>query len=131
MSKNVHTSGKRKRAVARATLSTGNGNVRINGMPLENYEPKVAMMKIQEPLILAGDMVKKLNINVKVFGGGWSSQSEAVRLAIGRGLVEINKSLKKTFQDYDRHLLVGDVRRNEPCKPNDSKPRAKRQKSYR
>ncbi|MFH1456201.1 MAG: 30S ribosomal protein S9 [archaeon] len=131
MSKNVHTSGKRKQAIARATLSTGNGNVHVNGRPLEHFEPKVAMMKIQEPLMLAGDMVKKLNINVKVFGGGWSSQSEAVRLAIGRGLVEINKSLKKTFQDYDRHLLVGDVRRNEPCKPNDSKPRAKRQKSYR
>lgn len=130
-SKTIHAAGKRKQAVARATLSTGKGVIRINNQLLVNYEPKVARMKIMEPLVLAGDMANKININVRVHGGGWSSQAEAVRLAIGRGLVEMNKSLKKTFLDYDRHLMVQDVRYKEPCKPNDSKARAKRQKSYR
>ena len=129
----VHVSGKRKRAIARATLKPGNGLVRINSQRLEFYNPELSRAKIMEPLQLAGDVAKKVNISVNVFGGGWQAQSEAVRLAIARSLVEFTKSddLKKTFLDYDKHLLVADVRRNEPHKPNDSKPRSKRQKSYR
>jgi len=131
--KTVHASGKRKRAVARATLRSGKGSIRVNRMLLEFFKPEPARMKIQEPLILAGDVVNKLNIDVRVFGGGIMSQAEASRLAIARGLLEFTKDqkLEKTFLDYDRHLLVADVRRKEPCKPNDSKARAKRQKSYR
>lgn len=131
MSKIVHVSGSRKQARARATLKEGKGMVRINGQLLDFYSNNIARMRISEPLLLAGDMVKKLDISVSVAGGGWSSQSDAVRLAIAKSLAEYDKTLKKTFLDYDRLLLVADVRRNEPSKPNDSKPRAKRQKSYR
>ena len=129
----IHTSGTRKHAVARATLKPGKGVVRVNSQNLEVYNPKLAREKIMEPLQLAGDVIKKVNININVFGGGWQSQCEAIRLAIAKSLVEFTKSeeLKKTFSEYDRHLLVADVRRNEPHKPNKSKPRAKRQKSYR
>ena len=129
----VHCSGKRKKAIARATLKVGKGIVRINSKLLTAYEPNMARMKIMEPLLLAPDVANKVNINVNVFGGGWQSQAEASRLAIARAMVEFSddKQLKQTFLDYDRHLLVADVRRNEPHKPNDSKPRAKRQKSYR
>lgn len=134
MSKIINTSGKRKRAVARATIVEGKGIIRINHLLLDNYSNELARMKIQEPLLIAGDIAKKVNININVFGGGWQSQAEASRLAIARALIEYTKSdkLKKDFLDYDRHLLVADTRRNEPCKPNDSgKPRKKRQKSYR
>lgn len=133
MSKVVHTSGKRKRAVARATLKKGNGVVRINSQRLDVFEPMFARMKIQEPLILAGDAASKVDISVDVMGGGWSSQAEAARLAIARGLVELtgSKTLRSAFLEFDRHLLIADVRRNEAHKPNDSKPRAARQKSYR
>ena len=127
----IHISGKRKRAIARATLKNGKGDVRVNNQILEFFEPKFARMKIMEPLILAGDQVKDFDIIVSVRGGGWSSQAEASRLAIARCLVEANKPLKKKFLDYDRHLIVADTRRKEMCKPNDSKARAKRQKSYR
>jgi len=131
--KTVHTSGTRKKSVARATVKEGKGTVRINSKLLETLQPEMARMKIMEPLLLAGDFVKKVNINISVSGGGWSSQAEAARLALARGLVEFtgSKNLKKTFLEYDRHLLIADVRQNEPHKPNDSKPRAKRQKSYR
>ena len=88
-------------------------------------------MKIQEPLILAGDISKKVNINIKVAGGGWQSQAEASRLAIGKALAQFQPSLKKIFLNYDRHLIIADIRRKEHCKPNVSKARAKRQKSYR
>jgi small subunit ribosomal protein S9 len=129
--KSVHKSGKRKTSIAKATLSEGKGTVRINSILLENYSPEIARMKIMEPLVLAGDPVKNFNIQVTVRGGGWSSQAEASRLAIARCLAETNKSLRKKFLDYDRHMIVADTRRKEMCKPNDSKARAKRQKSYR
>jgi len=124
-------SGKRKRAIARATLKAGKGLVKVNNTALDVYTPKMARMKIMEPLLLAEDDAKKVNISVKVSGGGQISQAEAARLAIGRSLVKFNGALKKLFLDYDRNLLVADKRTNEPHKPNVSKPRARRQKSYR
>lgn len=129
----IHVSGKRKKAIARATLKPGKGIIRVNKQNIEVYTPALARAKIMEPLQLAGDVAKKVNIDVNVYGGGWQAQSEAARLSIARSLVEFTKSkeLKKKFIEYDRHLLIADVRRNEPHKPNDSKPRAKRQKSYR
>lgn len=131
MEKVIHVSGKRKSAIARATLKPGKGLVKINSEALKIYNPELARMKIMEPLLLAENDAKKVNISVKVSGGGQISQAEAARLAIGRALVQFNGGLKKTFLDYDRNLLVADKRRNEPSKPNNSKPRAKRQKSYR
>ena len=129
----VHTSGKRKTAIARATLKQGNGIIRVNKILLNVYKPELAKYRIMEPLQLAGDLVNKVDIKVNVLGGGWQSQSEAVRLAIAKGLVEFSedKNLRQTFLDYDRHLIVADIRQAESSKPNDSKPRAKRQKSYR
>ena len=130
----VHISGKRKRAIARATLKDGKGIIKINNQLLDILEPKFARMKITEPLLLAGDLVKKIDININVAGGGIISQAEAVRLAIARVLVEYSKSnsLKETFLKYDRHLLVADTRRKEASKPNrHGQARAKRQKSYK
>ena len=91
-------------------------------------------MRIQEPLIIAGDTASKVDIQVNVRGGGWSSQAEASRLAIANALVKFTKSeeLKKKYLDYDRQLLVADTRRKETRKPGThSRARAKRQKSYR
>ena len=130
----IHMSGKRKRAIARATLKVGKGKIKINNQILEFFEPKFAMMKIMEPLILAEDLAKKVDIDINVAGGGIISQAEAIRLAIARALVEYSKSnsLKEAFLKYDRHLLVADTRRKEASKPNrHGQARAKRQKSYR
>ncbi|MCB9362202.1 30S ribosomal protein S9 [Candidatus Woesearchaeota archaeon] len=128
----VTTSGKRKTAVARATLKAGSGRVSINGTPLEQYTPKLSRLKVFEPLALIGKDASKIDIAVSVNGGGIMGQSEAVRLAISRALVEHNSSNEDTLLDYDRRLLVGDVRRKETRKPNrHGKARAKRQKSYR
>ena len=133
MQKAIVVSGKRKRTIARATIKPGNGVIRINHLLLEHYEPRMSRMRIEEPLLLAGEMAKKVNINVDVRGGGFQSQAEAARLTVARGLVAFSKSkqLKQDFLNYDRHLLVADVRHGEPSKPNDSKPRKARTKSYR
>ena len=130
----VHVSGKRKSSIARVTLKEGNGTVRINNQLLAHFSNKLARERINEPLKIARmETVQGLNVDIDVLGGGWQSQTEAVRLAIAKGLVAYTKSdkLKKDYLTYDRHLLIADTRRKETRKPNDSKARAKRQKSYR
>ncbi len=131
-SKVIHTSGKRKRSVARLTLSAGQGLVRVNGRMLDVFEPRLARLRIQEPLLLVGDLVSKSQINVDVYGGGVTSQVDAVRQALGKALSELGgEKVRKMLVQYDRSFLVADTRYKEQCKPNDSKARAKRQKSYR
>jgi small subunit ribosomal protein S9 len=131
----IHTVGKRKSAVARAVAKEGNGRVRINKKPLEIMEPKYIKMRLMEPIILAGDALNNIDIDVVVKGGGIAGQMEAARTAIGKAIVEFtgNMELKEKFVAYDRTLLVSDARRTEPHKPSRSTkgPRAKRQKSYR
>ena len=135
MSKVIHVSGKRRKAVARATIKSGKGIIRINSNLLEHYNPQLSKMKIMEPLLIAGDdVIKKVNISVDVIGGGFQGQAEAARLAIARGLVQFtgSKQLEKSFLDYDRQLLVADVRQREARKPNThQKARSKVAKSYR
>ena len=127
----IQATGKRKSAVARAVLFPGSGIIRINKQLLSTIKPAIIRNRIMEPLLLAEDTGSKVNININVSGGGWQSQTEAARSAVARALVENNKKLKKTFLDYDRHLLIWDVRFKETRKPNDSRARAARQKSYR
>ena len=132
--KNINASGKRKMAIARATLKQGNGLVRINRVPIDFIEPKMSRLKLREPLILAGDVANKVDIDVNVEGGGTTSQAEASRLAIAKALVDFTKSdkLKEVFLNYDRNLIVADVRRKEAAKPNrHGQARSKVQKSYR
>jgi small subunit ribosomal protein S9 len=129
----INTSGKRKRAVARASLRPGTGKVKINKVLLDNYTPEFAKMKLLELTELVGEALNKVDVNVNVRGGGIVGQVDAARVAISRGLVEYSKDekLQEKILQYDRQMLVSDVRRKETRKPNDSKARAKRQKSYR
>ena len=133
MAKIIHTSGKRKTAIARATFRSGKGRVRVNNKPVEFYQPELARLKIQEPLELAGKHSKRVDINISVQGGGVMGQAEASRTAIARGIIEWSgdKDLQKIFQSYDRALLVNDTRRKEPKHPMGRGARKKRQKSYR
>ncbi len=128
------TSGKRKTAIARATVKSGKGRIRVNNTPLEVLEPKIARNKIMEPLLLIGDEIwRQIDINVKVSGGGFVGQAEAVRTAIARALVKWTKSarLRGILTDYDRTLIAGDARRKEPKKFGGPGARARDQKSYR
>jgi small subunit ribosomal protein S9 len=128
------TSGKRKTAIARATVKAGKGRIRINNVPLEILEPEIAKEKIMEPLIQAGDEVwKQLDIDIKVSGGGFMGQAEAARTAIARALLKWTKSahLRRVFAEYDRTLIAGDPRRREPKKFGGPGARARDQKSYR
>jgi small subunit ribosomal protein S9 len=127
-------SGKRKTAISRAIVKPGNGKVCINKVPVEIYEPMIAREKIMEPLLQAGDNVwKQLDIDIKVWGGGFVGQAEAARMALANGLLKWTKSahLRTVFSEYDRTMIAGDARRKEPKKFGGAGARAKEQKSYR
>ncbi len=130
----IVASGKRKSAIARAVVRAGSGKVTVNNKLLDYYEPQMARMKLQEPLLLAGENASKVDMDVEVSGGGIMGQAEAARLAMAKGMVTFlkDKKLEKAYLEYDRHLLVADVRRKEVRKPNrHGKARAATQKSYR
>ena len=131
MNKVIHAQGKRKRAIARATLTAGKGKVTFNGLFLHQYNNRLLKLRIMEPLLLAPELAQTIDLDVHAIGGGVNGQADAARLAIARALVQHDPKLKGTFTSYDRLLLVADVRRKEMRKPNDSKARAARQKSYR
>ena len=133
MVKIVNSSGKKKTAIARATIRKGTGKIRINKKPFEILEPEFTREKILDALDLAGDVVKEVDIDVNVRGGGFMGQADATRTAIAQGLADWtgDSSLKESFLDFDRNLLVSDHRKKEPKKYGGKGARAKRQKSYR
>ena len=127
------TTGKRKTSKARVVVSEGKGRVRINNIPIHLYKPELAREKVMESLWLAGESVDNVDIRVKVHGGGYMSQAEAVRMGIAQGLVRWTRSkrLRNTYLEYDRTMLAGDGRRKEPKKFGGPGARARKQKSYR
>ncbi|MEE9237417.1 MAG: 30S ribosomal protein S9 [Thermoplasmata archaeon] len=129
----VVASGKRKTAIARAVVRRGQGRVRINKVPLEIHQPEMARLKIQEALALAGEKVTKVDIDVNVHGGGIMGQADAIRTAVARGLVSFyeDDDLESLLRNYDRTLIVPDIRRKLPKKPLGRGARKMRQKSYR
>ena len=126
-------SGKRKTAVARAVVRPGKGRVRINKIPIEIYMPEVARMKIMEPLLLLDDQREKIDVDVKVRGGGFMGQAEAARMAIARAVSKWfrSPSIRNRLQSYDRTMLAGDPRRKEAKKFGGPGARRRKQKSYR
>ncbi|WP_436344357.1 30S ribosomal protein S9 [Natronorubrum sp. FCH18a] len=130
----TNTSGKKKTAVARATVREGEGRVRINSKPVELVEPEMSRLKMLEPFRIAGeDLRSEMDIDVRVEGGGISGQADAVRTAIARGIVQHSNDaeLRDAYLEFDRSLLVNDVRQSEPKKWGGPGARARYQKSYR
>ncbi|WP_342304362.1 30S ribosomal protein S9 [Methanolobus sp. ZRKC5] len=129
----ITSSGKKKTAIARATVKKGNGKVRINKKPLEIYDPDFAKFKITEAVMLAGEVLNGIDIDVVVSGGGIIGQASAVRTAIARGIVDWTNdtNLRDTYMAYDRNLLVNDSRQKETKKFGGPGARARYQKSYR
>lgn len=130
----INTSGKRKMAVARANVRKGEGRVRINNIPIEIVTPELARLKMQEPLVMVGpEASARVDIEVRVQGGGVMGQADAVRTAIARGMIEFleDKELKDRLLAIDRSLMVNDTRRKEPKHPQGRGARKKWQKSYR
>jgi len=138
--KAVNMSGKRKTAVARATVRKGAGRVRVNHQPIHIMQPALARRKALEPVQIADAMNRLADVDVvvDVQGGGQMGQVDAIRTAIARGLVQwnggaegIDEELRDEYLRFDRSLLVNDPRRKEPKHQMGRGARKKWQKSYR
>jgi len=130
----IITSGKRKTAVARAILTEGDGKIIVNKKDYKTLQ-MFDRLKIEEPLRIAEKILGKIgfNVTINVRGGGEKGQIEATRLALAKAIIKFSNSeeLTKAYLDYDRNLLIADIRRKEVYKPGDSKARSKRQSSKR
>ena len=132
--KRITASGKRKTSVARAIIRGGSGRITINRKLHTNLQI-FDRLKIEEPLRIAEKILGKIDFDILIIvrGGGEKSQIEAARVALSRAIVNFTKNsdIEDAFSEYDRNLLVADVRRKEAYKPGDSKARRKRQSSFR
>ena len=132
--KKIIASGKRKTAIAKAEIKEGTGKITLNK---KNYKHlhKFDFLRIKEPLLITEKVLGKINFDViiSIKGGGEKGQVDAARLALARAIIKFTESseLENAFFDYDRNLLIADIRRKEAYKPGDSKARAKRQSSFR
>ena len=137
----------RKTARAHVRISKGIGRVRINNVPVEMIQQETAREVILVPLEIAGDLRDKIDLSVRVNGGGFMGQAYASAVAIARAITGWTKSkkepkdhpfartvredLKKRLTEFDKHLLSGDDRRKEPKKFGGPGARRRKQKSYR
>lgn len=125
----VHAIGRRKAAVARVYLTEGTGKITINKRDLKEYFPsELIQFVVKQPLNLL-DVAEKYDIKVNVYGGGFTGQSQALRLAIARALVKINAEDKKALKDQG--FLTRDSRAVERKKPGRPKACARFQFSKR
>ena len=138
----------RKTASAHVYITKGVGKVRINNVPVEMLEPEIAREVVLMPLEIIGEELRdKVNISVRVKGGGFMGQAYAVSTAMSRALIGLTKSkkepkdhpfnkskredLRKRIGEFDQYLISGDARRKEPKKFGGPGARRRKQKSYR
>ncbi len=131
--KTIVTRGKRKEAIARATITAGTGRYTVNGVAVNALSSIFLRDVYSEPLSFFPDATK-YDIAVKVNGGGASGQAQAARTAVARALLQVHgapDAVKQQMLASDRSLLVEDPRRVEPKKFKGPKARARFTKSYR
>jgi small subunit ribosomal protein S9 len=137
----------RKTCRALATISKGNGKVRINNIPAEILEPKIAKEMVLTPINLLGEIRNRVDLSVKVRGGGFMGQAFASAVAISRALTgegkggkdpkdhpltkSVREEVRRKIMEFDRHLLSGDPRQTESKKFGGPGARRRKQKSYR
>ncbi|MDH3501357.1 MAG: 30S ribosomal protein S9 [Nitrosopumilus sp.] len=137
----------RKTSSAHVYITKGQGKVRINNVPVEMIPQETAREVMLAPLEITGDLRDKIDISVRVRGGGYMGQASATATAISRALTgwtkskkdpkdhplskSIREDLRQRISEYDKYLISGDARRKEPKKFGGPGARRRKQKSYR
>src|ERR1700757_4433 len=103
--------GRRKTAVARVRLATGNGKITVNGRPFENYFPLETLRATAQQPLLVTSTAEKLDANVNVNGGGPNGQAGAVSHGIARALLKFDANLRPQLKAEG--LLTRDSRMKE------------------
>lgn len=125
----INALGRRKCAVARVYMTEGSGKITINKRDLTEYFPSsILQFVVKQPLNLL-QVADKYDIKVTIFGGGFTGQSQAIRLAIARALVKVNADDKKTLRANG--FMTRDPRAVERKKPGRPKARRRFQFSKR
>ena len=125
----INAIGRRKSSVARVYMSEGTGKITINKKDLTEYFPSAILQYVvKQPLMVLG-CEGKYDIKVNLDGGGFTGQSQALRMAIARALVKVNAEDKKTLKVQG--FLTRDSREVERKKPGQPKARRRFQFSKR
>jgi small subunit ribosomal protein S9 len=125
----VNALGRRKSAVARIYVTEGTGKITINKRDLTEYFPSTILQFVVKQPLTTVDAVEKYDIKVNLAGGGYTGQSQALRLAIARALVKINAEDKKALRAEG--FMTRDSREVERKKPGRPKARRRFQFSKR
>ena len=125
----INAIGRRKSAVARVYMSEGTGKITINKKDITEYFPSAIVQYVVKQPLLALDAVEKYDIKANLDGGGFTGQSQALRLAIARALVKVDAEDKKTLKVQG--FLTRDAREVERKKPGQPKARRRFQFSKR
>jgi small subunit ribosomal protein S9 len=130
MTTEIHyATGRRKTSSARIYLSSGKGNIKVNDRDLDVYfGRKVAQMLVMQPLEMT-QLTDKVDINIKVKGGGSFGQAGAIRHGISRALISYDEELRPQLKSAG--LLTRDPRKVERKKPGLVKARKSKQFSKR
>ena len=110
----TQTTGRRKRAVARAQLRPGTGQFTINGKTLDVYFPTAASRMVVTEALTVTETTESYDITASIHGGGISGQAGALRMAIARSLLEIDPETRATMKKAG--LLTRDSRKKESKK---------------
>ena len=125
----INALGRRKSAVARIYVTEGSGKITINKRDLTEYFPSSILQFVVKQPLTTVDAVEKYDIKVNLTGGGYTGQSQALRLAIARALVKINAEDKKALRAEG--FMTRDSREVERKKPGRPKARRRFQFSKR
>ena len=125
----VNAIGRRKSAVARVYVTEGTGKITINKKDLTEYFPSAILQYVVKQPLLLLEVDGKYDIKVNLDGGGFTGQSQALRLAIARALVKINAEDKKSLKSQG--FMTRDSREVERKKPGRPKARRRFQFSKR
>ncbi|MBP3715078.1 MAG: 30S ribosomal protein S9 [Phocaeicola sp.] len=125
----VNALGRRKSAIARVYVTEGTGKITINKRDLTQYFPSSILQYVVKQPLNTLEVAEKYDIKVNLQGGGYTGQSQALRLAIARALVKINADDKATLRAAG--FMTRDAREVERKKPGRPKARRRFQFSKR
>ena len=125
----INALGRRKSSVARVYLTEGTGKITINKKDLTQYFPSAILQYVVKQQLELLEVAGKYDIKANLDGGGFTGQSQALRLAIARALVKVNADDKKALRQAG--FMTRDAREVERKKPGQPKARRRFQFSKR
>jgi small subunit ribosomal protein S9 len=121
--------GRRKRAITRVRLALGQGEIKVNGRPVDQYLGRASLLQVvRQPLELTNSL-DRFDITITASGGGLSGQAGAIRHGIARALIRMDESLRPIL--HKAGFLTRDPREKESKKYGRKRARKRFQFSKR